>query len=189
MDPLSPAVLAKVAGPVASRFGMSALQKLTRGRRVARAAAKRAAAAGVPIRAKSLRVWLSRADTAHQLRQCTESSLEQAAQRLVYVVPGRDAEQRHLDALRVLRIVMEEYVRSVSPQEAALFTSEWERQSAVEDGAGPGRQSSLPAMTSSAVLMPVAALMLPCVRSVRGRRRRHCVCVRRGRPWKRLWGC
>lgn len=129
---------------MASRFGMSALQKLTRGLRVARAAAKRAAAAGVPIRAKSLRVWLSRADTAHQLRQCTESSLEQAAQRLVYVVPGRDAEQRRLDALRVLRIVMEEYVRSVSPQEAALFTSEWERQSAVEDG-GRTRETVLAA--------------------------------------------
>ncbi|MFI0192950.1 hypothetical protein ACH4PW_36150 [Streptomyces sp. NPDC017082] len=134
MDPLSPAVLAKVAGPMAGRFGMSALQKLTRGRRVARAAAKRAIAAGVPVRAKSLRVWLSRADTAQQLRQCTESSLEQAAQRLVYVVPGRDAAQRRVDALRVLRIVMEEYVRSVSPQEAALLIGEWGRQSAVEDG-------------------------------------------------------
>ncbi|MFF7977295.1 tetratricopeptide repeat protein [Streptomyces sp. NPDC007905] len=134
MDPLSPAVLAKVAGPVAGRFGMSTFQKLTRGRRVARAAAKRATAAGVAVRAKSLRVWLSRTDTAEQLRQCTESSLEQAAQRLVYLVPGRDGEQRRLDALRVLRIVMEEYVRSVSPQEAALFTGEWGRQSAIEDG-------------------------------------------------------
>ncbi|MET9499990.1 hypothetical protein [Streptomyces sp. NPDC006552] len=113
---------------------MNVFQKLTRGRRVARAAAKRAAAVGIEVRAKSLRVWLAQADTAEQLRQCTESSLDQAAQRLVYVVPGRDAEQRQRDALRVLRFVMEEYVRSVSPQEAALLTSEWERQSTVEDG-------------------------------------------------------
>lgn len=123
MEPLTPAILARVAGPIASRLGMNAFQKLTHGRRVARAAAKRAAATGVDVRAKSLRVWLSRADTAEQLRRCTESSLEQAAQTLVYVMPGRDSEQRQRDALRVLRIVMEEYVRSVSPQEAALLTS------------------------------------------------------------------
>ncbi|GHD54800.1 PIN domain-containing protein [Streptomyces galbus] len=142
MDPLAPAILAKAAGPVASRLSMSFLQRLTRGRRVARAAAKRVAAVGIPVSAKSLRLWLTRADTAQQLRQCTESSLEQAAQRLIYLIPGRDAEQRRLDALRVLRIVMEEYVRSVSPQEAALFTGEWGRQSAIEDG-GKTREAVL----------------------------------------------
>ncbi|MFF2993599.1 tetratricopeptide repeat protein [Streptomyces sp. NPDC057950] len=120
---------------MASRFAMNGIQKLTRNRRVARAAAKRAAAAGVPITAKSLRVWLSRADTAQQLRQCTEHSLDEAARQLTYVIPGREAGQRQVGALLVLQIVMEEYVRSAVPSEASLVTGDWGRQTTREDGA------------------------------------------------------
>lgn len=134
MDLVSPALLAKAAAPVAGRFAMSGLTRFTRVWRVSRAAAKKAAAIGVPVTAKSLRVWLSRKDTAQQLRQCSEHSLEQAAGRLAFVMLGNDAEQRRANALLVLRIVMEEYVRSVAPSEASLFTGDWARQTTVEDG-------------------------------------------------------
>ncbi|MFE9647659.1 hypothetical protein ACFYO0_26795 [Streptomyces sp. NPDC006365] len=135
VDPVLPSVLAKWAGPMASRFAMNGVKKLTRNRRVARAAAKRAAAVGVPVTAKSLRVWLSRADTAQQLRQCTECSLEQAARQLTYVIPRGEAGQRQADALLVLQIVMEEYVRSAASAEASLVTGGWGRQTTEEDGA------------------------------------------------------
>ncbi|MFF7134002.1 hypothetical protein ACFZBZ_16790 [Streptomyces sp. NPDC008196] len=135
VDPVSPSVLAKWAGPMASRFAMNGIKKLTRNRRVARAAAKKAAAAGVPVTAKSLRVWLARADTAQQLRQCTERSLEEAARQLRYVIPRREPGERQADALLVLQLVMEEYVRSAAPSEASLVTGDWGRQTTQEDGA------------------------------------------------------
>jgi tetratricopeptide (TPR) repeat protein len=135
VDPVSPAILAKWAGPVASRFAVNGIGRLTHVRRVARVAAKKAAAAGVLISKKSLRTWLSQADTAQQLRQCTEHSLAQTAERLTFLVPGSDAEQRRADALRVLQMVMQEYVRLSTPTEAALVTGDWGRQTTVEDGA------------------------------------------------------
>ncbi|MEU0785355.1 hypothetical protein ABZ341_27715 [Streptomyces sp. NPDC006173] len=134
MDPVSPAVLAKIVGPMASKFATNRLGKLTHVRRVARTAAKQTAAAGIPITAKSLRTWLSRADTAQQLQQCTEQSLQQATDRMTFLVSGSDVEQRRSDALRVLRIVMVEYVRSVSPQEATRLTGAWGQQTTVEEG-------------------------------------------------------
>ncbi|MFJ4407248.1 hypothetical protein [Streptomyces sp. NPDC088910] len=136
MDPvITPALLAKAAAPAASRFAVNNAGKLTRVRRAAAAAAKKATAAGAPVAAKTLRKWLSRADTAHLLRQCTERSLEQAASQLAYVMPGRDVEERGKNALVVLRLVMDEYVRFGTPTEAALITGEWGRQTTVEDGA------------------------------------------------------
>lgn len=135
MDPVSPAMLAKWAGPVASRLIVNSFGRLTRVRRVARAVVKRAAAAGVPITARSLRTWLSREDTAQQLRQCTESSLAQTAEQLAFLVPGSDAEERQANALRVLQIAMEEYLRSGAPSEAVLFASGWGQQTTAADGA------------------------------------------------------
>lgn len=97
MDPISPAVLAKIIGPAASKFATNWLGKLTHVRRVARASVKQTAAAGIPITIKSLRTWLSRADTAHQLQKCTEQSLQQAAEQLVFLISGNDMGQRRSD--------------------------------------------------------------------------------------------
>ncbi|MBW8800135.1 MAG: hypothetical protein JF597_43110 [Streptomyces sp.] len=134
MDLITPAVLAKTATPWASKLGMSGFKKVIRRPKVARAAAKRAKAAGIAISAKSLRVWLARKDTAAQLRDCTESSLDQAAGRLAFVMPGNSAEDRRNNALRVLQIIMEESVRAADPSEAALLVGGWGRQTTQEDG-------------------------------------------------------
>ncbi|MGW7723077.1 tetratricopeptide repeat protein [Streptomyces canus] len=134
MDLISPAMLSKAAMPWASKLALSGFKKVIRRPRVARAAAKRAAAAGIPVSAKSLRVWLARRDTGTQLRDCTESSLDQAAGRLAFVIPGNSDEERRNNALRVLQIVMEESVLAAAPSEAALLVGGWGRQTTQEDG-------------------------------------------------------
>ncbi|MFJ8535560.1 hypothetical protein [Streptomyces sp. NPDC093591] len=134
MDVITSAVLAKTAAPWASKLGLSGFKKVIRRPRVARAAAKRAATAGIPVSAKSLRVWLARSDTGAQLRDCTESSLNQAAGRLAFVMPGNNTEERRSNALQVLQIVMEESVRAADPSEAALLVGLWGRQTTQEEG-------------------------------------------------------
>lgn len=51
------------------------------------------------------------------------------------MAPGSDEQQRRADSLRVLQIVMEEYVGSGPPAEASVLTSGWGRQVTWEDGA------------------------------------------------------
>ncbi|MFK0173968.1 tetratricopeptide repeat protein [Streptomyces sp. NPDC090306] len=134
MDLITPAVLAKAVTPWASKLGLGGFKKVVRRPKVARAAAKRAATAGIPVTSKSLRTWLARKDTDAQLQNCTESSLSEAAGRLAYVMPGSDVEERRNNALQVLRIVMEELVRAVDPSEAALLVGTWGQQTTKEEG-------------------------------------------------------
>jgi hypothetical protein len=96
---LTSALLAKAAIPWASKLVLNGFTKIIRRLRVARAAAKRADAAGIPVTAKSLRIWVARKDTGEQLRTCSEASLDQAAGRLAYVMPGGSAEEGTAAAL------------------------------------------------------------------------------------------
>ncbi|MFH9045032.1 tetratricopeptide repeat protein [Streptomyces sp. NPDC017966] len=131
---LTSALLAKAAMPWAGRLALSGFTKVVRRPRVARAAAKRAAEAGIPVTAKSLRVWLARKDTGAQLRDCSEASLDQAAGRLAFVMPGGSAEERRRNALQVLWMVMEESVRAADPSQAALLVGSWGLQTTQEEG-------------------------------------------------------
>lgn len=135
MEPISTAVLAKWAGPQVSRFAVNRFGSLSRRWRVSRAAAKRAAAAGIPVTRKSIHTWLSREDTVLKLQQCTEHSLAETAAQLVFLIPGSDIEQRQRGSLRVLQIVMEEYVRTAAPAEALLTTSGWALQTTADEAA------------------------------------------------------
>ncbi|MFF8415066.1 tetratricopeptide repeat protein [Streptomyces omiyaensis] len=131
---LTSALLAKAAMPWAGKLALSGFTKVFRRPKVARAAAKRATEAGIPVRAKSLRVWLARKDTGEQLRTCTEASLDQAAGRLAYMMPGGSAEERRRNALQVLWMVMEESVRAADPSQAALLVGTWGLQTTKEEG-------------------------------------------------------
>ncbi|MGW7521602.1 tetratricopeptide repeat protein [Streptomyces sp. NPDC054796] len=131
---LTSALLAKAAMPWASRLALSGFTKVVRRPKVARAAAKRAAEAGIPVTATSLRVWLARKDTGAHLRDCSEASLDQAAGRLAFVMPGASAEERRRQALQVLWMVMEESVRAADPSQAALLVGSWGLQTTQEEG-------------------------------------------------------
>ncbi|MFF8847359.1 hypothetical protein ACF08N_32365 [Streptomyces sp. NPDC015127] len=131
---LTSALLAKAATPWAGKLALSGFTKVIRRPRVARAAAKRATDAGIPVTAKSLRIWLARKDTGEQLRTCSEVSLDQAAGRLAYMMPGGSAEARRGNALQVLWIVMEESVRAADPSQAALLVGSWGLQTTKEEG-------------------------------------------------------
>ncbi|MBJ6631017.1 lipopolysaccharide assembly protein LapB [Streptomyces sp. I5] len=131
---LTSALLAKAAMPWAGKLALSGFTKVIRRPRVARAAAKRAAEAGIPVTAKSLRIWLARKDTGEQLRTCSEVSLDQAARRLAYMMPGGSAEEHRRNALQVLWMVMEESVRAADPSQAALLVGSWGLQTTKEEG-------------------------------------------------------
>lgn len=134
MTLMTSALLAKAAMPWAGKLALSGFTKIVRRPRVARAAAKRAAEAGIPVTAKSLRIWLARKDTGAQLRDCSEASLDHAAGRLAFVMPGGNAEERRRDALQILRIVMEESVRAADPSHAVLLVGGWGLQTTQEEG-------------------------------------------------------
>ncbi|MFB7810887.1 tetratricopeptide repeat protein [Streptomyces virginiae] len=84
--------------------------------------------------AKSLRIWLARKDTGAQMRDCSEASLDQAARRLAFVMPGDSDEECRRNALQVLWMVMEESVRAENPSAAALLVGSWGLQTTKEEG-------------------------------------------------------
>lgn len=134
MDPASFALIARAGGPIASKLGMSFLQRKTRAIRVARAASKKAKAIDIAISAKSIRKWLSRRDTTEQLRACTEDSLAAMARSLTFMVSGEDASVRNKNALAVLRIVMQEYLRTANTSAAIELSNAWQQQRVAEEG-------------------------------------------------------
>ncbi|MEH0655732.1 tetratricopeptide repeat protein [Streptomyces scabiei] len=113
---------------------MSFWQRKTRAIRVSRAATKRAKAAGVDISAKSIRRWLSRRDTAERFRECTEKSLASMARSLTYIVPGVDAATRQANALTLMRIVMQEYLRTANTSSAIELSNAWQQQHVTQEG-------------------------------------------------------
>ncbi|MFC7795556.1 PIN domain-containing protein [Streptomyces cinereoruber] len=127
-------LLAKVAAPWAGKLALSGFTKVIRRPKVARAAAKRATEAGIQVTAKSLRIWLARKDTGEQLRTCSEASLDQAAGRLTYLMPGGSAEERRRNALQVLWMVMEESVHAADPSQATLLIGSWGLQTTKQEG-------------------------------------------------------
>jgi hypothetical protein len=95
----------------------------TRSLRISRAAATSASKQGIKVAPKIIRRWIARSENARLLSVGTEAAILDAAERLAYVMPGSDVQERRENAQKLLPIIMYETLRASNPSEAVALSS------------------------------------------------------------------
>ncbi|WP_159104186.1 hypothetical protein [Streptomyces sp. CdTB01] len=141
MEPGSLTLLAKVGAPAASRLGTAGFKKISRRFRLARRISKDAHNVGIVVSSRTLRKWLSRADTDIQLRECSEASLTAAADRLAFLIPGTTREARIANARKVVALIYAHHLKDLDASAALELATHWQLTAIVSE-AESGRETT-----------------------------------------------
>jgi len=136
MEPITTG-LATSLGKLGAGVASGALKNLLRKRllrwRVSSAAARKAKEARIQVSALAIRSWLGRDDVRNQLCAGTTKSIETAIENLAWRLGGSE-DTRQANAITLLKLVLDEYLRCQSQHDAHVLANGWTQAKIDSDG-------------------------------------------------------
>lgn len=136
MEPITTGLvnsLGKLGAGVASGALKNLLRKRLLRYRVSSAAARKAKEARIQVSPLAIHGWLGRDDVRSQLCAGTSKSIETAIENLAWRLDGNEG-TRHANATTLLKLVLDEYLRTQSPQDAHVVANGWTQAKIESDG-------------------------------------------------------
>lgn len=137
MEPIATGSLLTALGKLGAGAASGSLKNLLNKRllrvRVSRASAKRAQRMRIEVNPRAIRLWLDRDDVQNQLSAGTSTAVQSAVQNLAWRLAGEDS-KRMTDAVALLGLILQEYLRAQTPQDAVVLANDWTQSSVQSDG-------------------------------------------------------